>query len=135
MLPVVCLHWHSCTCYAENINDPSVTMMASSICSLLFDFTSEDALAGHSNFDESTLNSLCRLIARSMASWGQVLLRLVSHHFYLLSLGRETEAQDQHLAKNFNFWIIDVFWNVEDYTSFGLLCFISYIPSGAYVYD
>ncbi|XP_024023601.1 neurochondrin [Morus notabilis] len=57
--------------WTENINDPSVTMMASSICSLLFDFTSEDALVGHSNFDESTLNSLCRLIARSMASWGQ----------------------------------------------------------------
>lgn len=57
--------------WTEGINDPSVIMMASSICSLLFDFTSEDSLLRHSNFDDRTLTSLSRLIARSMASWGQ----------------------------------------------------------------
>lgn len=58
-------HW------TEGVDDPSVIMMASSICTLLFDFTSEKALLKHPNFDDSSLNSLSRLIARSMASWGQ----------------------------------------------------------------
>ncbi|CAB4266821.1 unnamed protein product [Prunus armeniaca] len=57
--------------WTEGINDPSTIMMASSICALLFDFTSEKALLKHPNFDDSTLDSLSRLIARSLASWGQ----------------------------------------------------------------
>ncbi|ONI34530.1 hypothetical protein PRUPE_1G485900 [Prunus persica] len=57
--------------WTEGINDPSTIMMASSICALLFDFTSEKALLKHPNFDVSTLDSLSRLIARSLASWGQ----------------------------------------------------------------
>ncbi|XP_062110966.1 uncharacterized protein LOC133822599 [Humulus lupulus] len=59
------------TSWTEGLDDPSVIMMASSICSLVLDFTSEDALLGSSNFDENTLNSLSRLIARSLASWRQ----------------------------------------------------------------
>ncbi|XP_068345246.1 uncharacterized protein [Pyrus communis] len=57
--------------WTEGKDDPSTIMMASSICSLLFDLTSEKALLKHPNFDDSTLDILSRLIARSMASWGQ----------------------------------------------------------------
>ncbi|CAL8997016.1 unnamed protein product [Prunus brigantina] len=57
--------------WTEGMNDLSTIMMASSICALLFDFTSEKALLKHPNFDVSTLDSLSRLIARSLASWGQ----------------------------------------------------------------
>ncbi|KAJ8751729.1 hypothetical protein K2173_025902 [Erythroxylum novogranatense] len=56
-------HW------AENVDDPSVLMMASSICSLILDHTSEAALLKHPNFDSSSINSLARVIARSLASW------------------------------------------------------------------
>lgn len=57
--------------WTENTNDLSVIVMASSICALVFDFTSEDALLNHPDFSSSCLNSLSRLIARSLASWGQ----------------------------------------------------------------
>ncbi|XP_050363674.1 uncharacterized protein LOC126782466 [Argentina anserina] len=57
--------------WTEGVDDPSIIMMASSICTLLFDFTSEKALLEHPNFDDNCLNSLSQLIARSMASWGQ----------------------------------------------------------------
>ncbi|KAF4394201.1 hypothetical protein F8388_005835 [Cannabis sativa] len=59
------------TSWTEGLDDPSVIMMASSICSLVLDFTSEDALLADSNFDENTLNNLSRLIATSLASWRQ----------------------------------------------------------------
>ncbi|OMO90747.1 Neurochondrin [Corchorus olitorius] len=45
--------------------------MASSICALVFDLTSEDALLNHPGFSSTYLDSLSRLIARSLASWGQ----------------------------------------------------------------
>ncbi|XVF48315.1 hypothetical protein PTKIN_Ptkin03bG0180300 [Pterospermum kingtungense] len=57
--------------WTENTDDVSVIVMASSICALVFDFTSEDALLNHPDFSSSCLNSLSRLIARSLASWGQ----------------------------------------------------------------
>ncbi|XVE71224.1 hypothetical protein DITRI_Ditri10aG0133800 [Diplodiscus trichospermus] len=57
--------------WTENTSDLSVIMMASSICALVFDFTSEDALLNHPDFSSSCLTSLSRLIARSLASWGQ----------------------------------------------------------------
>jgi hypothetical protein len=57
---------------SEAIEDPSVLMMASSIGALILDFTSEEALLKHPNFDRSSLNSLSRLIARSLASCGPV---------------------------------------------------------------
>ncbi|GMY29228.1 neurochondrin isoform X1 [Fagus crenata] len=53
--------------WTEGTEDPSILMMASSICALIFDFTSEEALLNHPNFDPSSLNSLSRLIARSLA--------------------------------------------------------------------
>lgn len=55
-------------CWAENSNDPTVTMMASSICSLILDHSSEEALLGYPNFNRSDLHSLCRLIVKSLAS-------------------------------------------------------------------
>ncbi|KAJ0030427.1 hypothetical protein Pint_12463 [Pistacia integerrima] len=55
----------------NNTDDTSVIMMASSICALIFDMTSEEALVKNPNFDNNSLNSLSRLIARSLASWGQ----------------------------------------------------------------
>ncbi|XP_010437958.1 PREDICTED: neurochondrin homolog [Camelina sativa] len=57
--------------WADRTNDPPVVMMAASICSLIFDFTSEDALLKQPNFNGSSLDSLARLIARSLSSWGQ----------------------------------------------------------------
>ncbi|XWS72712.1 hypothetical protein CRYUN_Cryun02cG0064100 [Craigia yunnanensis] len=57
--------------WTENTNDLSVVIMASSICALVFDFTSEDTLLNHPDFSSRCLNSLSRLIARSLASWGQ----------------------------------------------------------------
>ncbi|MBA0626457.1 hypothetical protein Godav_004123, partial [Gossypium davidsonii] len=57
--------------WTEKTNDPSVVMMASSICTLIFDMTSENALLNHPSLSSSCLNSLSRLIARSLASWGQ----------------------------------------------------------------
>ncbi|ESQ53973.1 hypothetical protein EUTSA_v10024640mg [Eutrema salsugineum] len=57
--------------WADGTNDPSVVRMAGSICSLIFDFTSEDALLKQPNFNGSSLDSLARLIARSLSSSGQ----------------------------------------------------------------
>lgn len=58
--------------FSGNTNDPSITMMAASICALIFDFTSEDALMNHLNFEPSSLGNLSQLIAKSLAAWGQV---------------------------------------------------------------
>ncbi|XP_073011060.1 uncharacterized protein [Typha latifolia] len=52
--------------WAGTSNDLSIVMMASSICTLVFDLTSEESLLSHSNFDFSTLESLSRLIMRSL---------------------------------------------------------------------
>ncbi|KAF3447071.1 hypothetical protein FNV43_RR12251 [Rhamnella rubrinervis] len=54
-------------CWTEDIDDPSVIMMASSICTLVFDFTSEEALLSHPGIDNSSLSGLSRLIAKSLA--------------------------------------------------------------------
>ncbi|VFQ66784.1 unnamed protein product [Cuscuta campestris] len=55
------------TYWAENSHDLSVIMMASSISSLVFDHTSEDALLNY-GLDRATCNRVYRLIARSLAS-------------------------------------------------------------------
>ncbi|KAE8732809.1 hypothetical protein F3Y22_tig00001728pilonHSYRG00062 [Hibiscus syriacus] len=57
--------------WTEKTNDQSVVMMASSICSLIFNLTSENDLLNHAGFSSSCLDSLSRLVARSLASWGQ----------------------------------------------------------------
>ncbi|KAK3211603.1 hypothetical protein Dsin_016309 [Dipteronia sinensis] len=57
--------------WTENSNDPSIIMMASSICALILDSTSEKALVNHPNFDSNCLNSLSRLFARSLAPCGK----------------------------------------------------------------
>ncbi|TYI22668.1 hypothetical protein ES332_A06G118600v1 [Gossypium tomentosum] len=57
--------------WTEKTNDQSFIMLASSICTLIFDMTSENALLNHPSFSSSCLDSLSRLIARSLASWGQ----------------------------------------------------------------
>ncbi|KAL0907710.1 hypothetical protein M5K25_022141 [Dendrobium thyrsiflorum] len=55
-------------CYwAENSNDPSAVMMASSICALVFDLTSEKNLLNHSEFNHSTLESISQLIIKSFS--------------------------------------------------------------------
>lgn len=53
--------------WAENSHDSTTVMLASSICALLFDLTSQVALLNHSNFDSSTLESLSELIAGSFS--------------------------------------------------------------------
>ncbi|CAL0319142.1 unnamed protein product [Lupinus luteus] len=58
--------------WSENTDDMSSMMMASSICALIFDYTSEEALLTHPDFNYSTLSRLYQLIARCLASSGQV---------------------------------------------------------------
>ncbi|KAK7393742.1 hypothetical protein VNO78_22306 [Psophocarpus tetragonolobus] len=55
-------HW------SENTEEMSSMMMASSICALIFDYTSEETLLNHPDFDYRTLSSLYLLIARCLAS-------------------------------------------------------------------
>ncbi|KAI3996661.1 hypothetical protein MKX01_009493 [Papaver californicum] len=57
--------------WTENVNDQSVIMMASTICSLIFDSTSEEALVNHPNVGHIILNKLSQLIVRSLATYGQ----------------------------------------------------------------
>ncbi|CAN6911033.1 unnamed protein product [Brassica oleracea] len=57
--------------WADGTEDPSVVMMAASICSLICDFTSEEALLKQPSFNGSSLDSLARLIARRLSSSGQ----------------------------------------------------------------
>lgn len=57
--------------WTEDSDDLSVIMMASSICALIFDYTSEEALLKHPDFNQKDLNSLTRLIVRSLATDSQ----------------------------------------------------------------
>ncbi|KAI3946720.1 hypothetical protein MKW98_003283 [Papaver atlanticum] len=57
--------------WTENINDQSIIMMASTLCSLIFDSTSEEALVNHPNVGHIILNKLSQLIVRSLATYGQ----------------------------------------------------------------
>lgn len=54
--------------WAEDAVDCSSTMMASSICALILDSTSEAALQCHPHFNRNNLISLSRLMRRSMAA-------------------------------------------------------------------
>ncbi|KAI9106338.1 hypothetical protein K1719_021866 [Acacia pycnantha] len=56
--------------WAENSGDTSSMMMASSICALIFDYTSEESLLNHPDFNHRDLRSLYGLIARCQASSG-----------------------------------------------------------------
>ncbi|KAG5394793.1 hypothetical protein IGI04_024756 [Brassica rapa subsp. trilocularis] len=61
--------------WADGSEDLWVVMMAASICSLICDFTSEEALLKQPSFNGSSLDSLARLIARSLSSSGQDRIR------------------------------------------------------------
>ncbi|KAM3325471.1 neurochondrin [Capsicum chacoense] len=61
-------HW------AEGMDDVSIIMMASSICSLILDFTSEEALLNHRDFTSGNISSLSKLIERSFGMCGQDLI-------------------------------------------------------------
>ncbi|TKY53795.1 neurochondrin protein [Spatholobus suberectus] len=54
--------------WSENTDEMSSMMMASSICALIFDYTSEEALLNRPDFNYNTLSSLYLLIARCLAS-------------------------------------------------------------------
>ncbi|CAL5358897.1 unnamed protein product [Camellia sinensis] len=60
--------------WTGDTDDLSVIMMASSICTLIFDSTSEEALLQHQSFDRSDLISLSQLIVRSLAICGQEMM-------------------------------------------------------------
>ncbi|KAL7187310.1 hypothetical protein ACSBR1_037385 [Camellia fascicularis] len=60
--------------WTGDTDDLSVIMMASSICTLIFDSTSEEALLQHPSFDRSDLISLSQLIVRSLAICGQEMM-------------------------------------------------------------
>ncbi|XP_038899673.1 neurochondrin isoform X2 [Benincasa hispida] len=51
----------------EDTKEPSVIMMAASICALIFDFTSENALLSNPSFADKSLDKLCRLFSRIFA--------------------------------------------------------------------
>ncbi|XP_042438005.1 uncharacterized protein LOC122023769 isoform X1 [Zingiber officinale] len=57
---------HALIFWNENCKDPSVMMMVSSICCLVLDLTSEESLLNQSSFDQSSLEKLSHLIARSL---------------------------------------------------------------------
>lgn len=71
---------------AENTGDTSSMMMASSICALIFDYTSEESLLSHPDFNHSTLSRLYQLIARCLASSGQVNYKLLTSTYFILVL-------------------------------------------------
>ena len=56
----------------EDAHEPSVIMMAASICALVFDYTSENALLSNPNFADKSLDKLCRLFSRIFALSQQV---------------------------------------------------------------
>ncbi|KAF3490138.1 hypothetical protein F2Q69_00056053 [Brassica cretica] len=56
--------------WVDGTEDPSVVMMAANICSLICNFTSEEALLKQPSFNASSLDSLAGLIARSLSSSG-----------------------------------------------------------------
>ncbi|KAL8263433.1 hypothetical protein R6Q59_024782 [Mikania micrantha] len=57
--------------WAENAFDWSCTMMASSICALILDSTSEIMLRRNPHFNHDNLISLCQLMRRSLATDGK----------------------------------------------------------------
>ncbi|KAJ8538844.1 hypothetical protein K7X08_032313 [Anisodus acutangulus] len=67
-LLVALSHW------AEGTDDASIIMMASSICSLILDLTSEEALLNHPDFTSGNIGSLSKIIGRSFAMCGQDLI-------------------------------------------------------------
>ncbi|XAR71016.1 hypothetical protein NMG60_11028091 [Bertholletia excelsa] len=60
--------------WSGHTDDLSVIMMASSICALIFDTTSEDILLQHPGFDPNYLKLLSQLIVRSLAIYGQEMM-------------------------------------------------------------
>ncbi|GER51721.1 neurochondrin family protein [Striga asiatica] len=58
-------------CWTESASDPSVIMMASSICSLVLGSTSEEFLLRHPEFNSDNLNALAKLIKRSLVTSSQ----------------------------------------------------------------
>ncbi|XP_060208842.1 uncharacterized protein LOC132636153 isoform X2 [Lycium barbarum] len=67
-LLVALSHW------AEGTDEASIVMMASSICSLILDLTSEEALLNHPDFTSGNIGSMSKLIERSFAMCGQDLI-------------------------------------------------------------
>ncbi|KAG5562896.1 hypothetical protein RHGRI_005585 [Rhododendron griersonianum] len=85
--------------WTGDTDDLSAIMMASTICALIFDSTSEEALLQHPSFDKRLLNSLSQLIARSLAISGKV------HYFYFDGchcdhLADEGREEDMNHASN-----------------------------------
>ncbi|KAH7859871.1 hypothetical protein Vadar_006535 [Vaccinium darrowii] len=62
------------TNWTSDIDDLSVIMMASTICVIIFDSTSEEALLQHPGFDRRLLIGLSQLIVRSLAMFGKEMI-------------------------------------------------------------
>ncbi|KAL3844006.1 hypothetical protein ACJIZ3_001409 [Penstemon smallii] len=60
--------------WTEDTTEPSVVMMASSICAVILDSTSEEALLCHPDFKPDNLIVLSQLIRRSLVNYGQDLM-------------------------------------------------------------
>lgn len=63
------------------MDDASVIMMASSICSLILDLTSEEALLNNPDFTSGDIGNLSKLIRRSFVMCGQVIHSLMLQLF------------------------------------------------------
>lgn len=73
----ILLHFqHHC---AEDALDQFVIMMASSICSVILDSTSEESLLCHPDFSTEDLIALSKLMKRSLETCCQVILRGASY--------------------------------------------------------
>ncbi|XP_068652344.1 uncharacterized protein [Aristolochia californica] len=57
--------------WTEKSNDSSIVMMAASICSLIFELTSEETVINYLNFNWTLVHSLSQLIARSLVDCGK----------------------------------------------------------------
>ncbi|KAK4729774.1 hypothetical protein R3W88_022762 [Solanum pinnatisectum] len=67
-LLVALSHW------AEGMDDASIIMMASSICSLILELTSEESLLNHPDFTSGDIGNLSKLIRQSFVMCGQDLI-------------------------------------------------------------
>lgn len=96
--------------------------MASCICALLFDSTSEEALVNNTYFDSNSVNSLSRLFARSLASWGQV--NTFGFYTYMMDMLGVRSRGHGYFRFYFNQWQLK-FYGFHWYASCGIALIVS----------
>ncbi|XP_038696051.1 neurochondrin isoform X2 [Tripterygium wilfordii] len=89
--------------WAGNTDDLSIIMMASSLCALILDFTSEAALLNQSSFGHTSLRILSQLFVRSLAH-GQV--NLVKFSWMIICTTEDAHCRRalMMLKQKWTFW-------------------------------